>query len=75
MAGKKKKGPPSGKGKLKYRKPKMTRHGNLETVAQRISGAVGSSCCVSERLRKARTSAAERGRLTTLASQAVSILG
>ncbi|MDX6768434.1 MAG: hypothetical protein SF051_02800 [Elusimicrobiota bacterium] len=61
--------------KAKYSKPKMTRHGNLETVAQRISGAVGSTCCVTERLRASRVSAAERERLVTDVSRLVAAAG
>jgi hypothetical protein len=72
MAKKKKDAPRAPKGgKPRYVKPKMTRHGNLETVAQRIAGTVALACCVTERLRASRTSSFEREGLIDLASRAV----
>ena len=53
----------NGKGKKKYTKPKMTRHGNLETVAERITGLIGGGCCVTERIRASQRSPAARARL------------
>jgi hypothetical protein len=50
-------------GRKKYAKPKLVRHGNLETVAERITGAVALPCCVSERVRSARVESAARSSL------------
>jgi hypothetical protein len=58
-------------GKKKYAPPKLVRHGNLETVAARITGAVALACCVSERLKASRTSAKARAGLIGELSAAV----
>jgi L-serine deaminase len=63
---KKSKGKSAGKrGKKKYSAPKMVRHGNLDTVADRIAGTVSIPCCVTQRIRASKSDAASRGSLLT----------
>ena len=56
-----KKGSKSKKRK-KYAKPKVTRHGSLQGIADRVTGTT-SLCCLTERARSALRSAPERRRL------------
>lgn len=57
------KGKKSGKNRKKYVKPKVSCHGSLQSIAERVTGII-SLCCLTERARAARTSPALRRRLT-----------
>jgi hypothetical protein len=48
--------------KKKYAKPKVTRHGSLQGIAERVTGTT-TLCCLTERARTALRSAPERRRL------------
>lgn len=50
------------KSKKKYVKPKISRHGSLQGIAERVTGLT-LLCCLTERARAARTSPSERRRL------------
>lgn len=50
------------KAKKKYAKPKLTRHGSLQGIAERVTGTT-TLCCLTERARTALNSAPERRRL------------
>lgn len=49
----------SSKSKKKYAKPKITRHGSLQGIAERVTGTT-SLCCLTQRARKALRSEPER---------------
>lgn len=70
MANAKSKGKKDGKAKKKYVKPKVTCHGSLQSIAERVTGVI-SLCCLTERARAALKSPAERRKLTADVSAAL----
>lgn len=59
MSAKNTKGKKGGRAKRKYAKPKFTRHGSLQGIAERVTG-VTTLCCLTERARSALRSAPAR---------------